>query len=190
MRYHLLRVVLAAAFAAGAAGAAAAAESSPDADGLASPDGQYLDWMDRAVPPRLDFFRYANGGWIKTHPMPPDRSYWGADTLLEQKNQRLIRDLLESVSKDNSGSKGSVQRKAADFYYSGMDESGIDAAGIAPLQPEFDRIDAIADRNGLQAEFAHLQMIGVAAPLQLSQMQDFKDSTRIIAPESGLLPEG
>jgi len=177
-RTGVLGVVLAAAFAAGAAGAA---ENPADFDGLASPDGQYSDWMDSAVPPRLDFFRYANGGWIKAHPMPPDRSYWGVDTLLEEKNQSLIRDLLESLSKDESGPKGSVQRKAADFYVSGMDESSIDAAGIAPLQPEFDRINAIAGRDQLQAEFAHLQMIGVAAPLQLSQMQDFKDSTRVIA---------
>jgi len=184
MRYGrnaVLRVVLTAAFAAGAAGIAAAAESPADSDGLASPDGQYLDWMDSAVPPRLDFFRYANEGWIKAHPMPPDRSYWGVDTLLEQKNQSLIRDLLESLSKGDSGSKGSVQRKAADFYESGMDENGIDAAGVAPLQPEFDRITAIADRDELQGEFARLQLISVAAPLQLSQMQDFKDSSRVVA---------
>src|SRR5260221_13715702 len=110
MRYHLLRVVLAAAFAAGAAGAAAAAESSPDADGLASPDGQYLDWMDRAVPPRLDFFRYANGGLVKTPPLPPHRSYWGAGTVLAPKKPRLLRDFLESVSNDNSASKVSAPR--------------------------------------------------------------------------------
>ena len=100
-RYGALCVVLAAAFAACAAGAAA--ENPADIDGLASPDGQYSDWMDSAVAPRLDFFRYANGGWIKAHPMPPDRSYWGVDTLLEQKNQSLIRDLLESLSKDDTG---------------------------------------------------------------------------------------
>jgi putative endopeptidase len=192
----LLSVVLAAAFAAGAPGAAApsgAAESAGNSagvasseipvssDGLASTDGRYLEWMDSAVPPGRDFFRYANGGWIRTHPMPPDRSYWGVDTLLEQRNQTLIRDMLVSLSKDDSNSKGSVQRKVADFYDSGMDERGIDAAGIAPMQSEFDRIAALADLDELQAEFARLQLIGVTAPLQLSQMQDFKDSTRVIA---------
>jgi putative endopeptidase len=177
----MLGAVLAAAFAAGVAGAASAAESSVGADSLASADGQYLGWMDREALPGLDFFRYANGGWIKAHPMPPDRSYWGVDTLLQQENQSLIRDLLASLSKDGSSANGSVQRKVADFYASGMDERGIDAAGIAPLQSEFDRIAAVAGRDELQAEFAHLQMIGVAAPLQLTQMQDFKDSTRVIA---------
>jgi putative endopeptidase len=152
----------------------------PD-DGLTSPDGQYSEWLDRAAPPRADFFRFANGGWIKANPMPADRSYWGVDTLLANRNQGFIRDLVESLAADDAGAAGSVQRKVVDFYRSGMDERGIDAAGIAPLQPEFDRISAIADREGLQAEFARLQLIGVAAPLQLAQMQDFADSTQIIA---------
>jgi putative endopeptidase len=145
---------------------------------LASADGQYSEWIDRAVPPRVDFFSYANRGWIKANPIPPDRSYWGVDTVLEQDNQSFIRDLLTSLP---ASPEGSVQRRLADFYASGMDEKSIDAAGFSPLQPEFDRITAIGNLHDLQAEFARLQLIGVAAPLQLAQMQDFRDSTRVIA---------
>jgi putative endopeptidase len=148
---------------------------------LASTDGRYSDWLDRSVPPRLDFFRYANGGWIKANSIPPDRSYWGVDTVLEQENQSFIRDMLTSLP---AGPEGSVQRQLADFYGSGMDEQSIDAAGFSPLQPEFDRIAAVANLQDLQAEFARLQLIGVAAPLQLGQMQDFRDSTRVIAAAS------
>jgi putative endopeptidase len=179
-RIALLGMALAAAFIAGSASIASPA-STASTDGLASTDGQYLGWIDRSVPASLDFFRYANGDWLKANPMPPDRSYWGVDTLLEQKNQTVIRDLLVSLTKDEAGANGSVQRKLADFYTSGMDERGIDAAGIAPLQPEFDRIAALANPDELLAEFAHLQLIGVTAPLELSQMQDFKDSTQVIA---------
>jgi len=146
--------------------------------GLASTDGQYSEWLDHAVPPRLDFFRYANGGWIKANAMPADRAYWGVDTLLEQENQSFIRDLLTSLP---ASPEGSVQRQLADFYGSGMDEKGIDAAGFSPLQTELDRITEIGNLQELQAEFARLQLIGVAAPLQLSEMQDFKDSTQVIA---------
>jgi putative endopeptidase len=186
----LLGLVLAAA--AGVAGAGApmaAAQDRAAGDGLASPDGQYPEWLDRSVAPGADFFRFATGGWMKANPMPADRSYWGVDTLLANRNQSLIRDLVSSLAADEGGG---VQRKIADFYRSGMDESAIEAAGVAPLQPEFDRIAAIADLDGLQAEFARLQLIGVAAPMQLSQMQDFADSMQIIAVvlQSGLgLPD-
>ena len=154
---------------------------------LASADGQHPEWLDRSVAPSTDFFRFANGGWLKSHPIPPDRSYWGVDTILEQENQSFIRGLVESLGKDD-WPEGSVERKVADFYASGMDERGIDAAGIAPLQPEFARIALISNPAELLEEIAHLQSIGVEAPLQIGQMQDFKDSTQVIAvaSQSGL----
>src|SRR5258708_19854857 len=83
-RNGVLCVVLAAAFAACAAGAAA--ENPADIDGLASPDGQYLDWMDSAVPPRLDFFRYANGGGVHTPSITPSPPHWGGANLFGDKD--------------------------------------------------------------------------------------------------------
>ena len=84
--------------------------------------------------------------------------------------------------------EGSPQRKVADFYASGMDEQAIEAAGAAPLAAELVRIASIRDPGGLPEEFAHLQSIGVAAPLSLGQMQDFEDSTQVVAvaSQSGL----
>jgi len=146
-----------------------------------SRDGQYLDWLDRGVQPGVDFFHFANGGWIKNNPIPADRSSLGAYTALDQQNQRFIHSLVEKASKDTSGPAGSVQRKVGDFYASGMDEAAINAAGIKPLQPELDRIAAIDSVAQLQDMFAHLQVIGVPAPLQLGQMQDFKDSSQVSA---------
>jgi putative endopeptidase len=148
----------------------------------ASGDGQYLNWLDRTVRPDQDFFHFANGGWIKANPIPPDRSYWGVDTVLEQSNQEFIRALVEDLARrPDSLPPGGDRRKVADFFISGMDERGVEAAGATPLQPEFSRIAAISSIADLQAEFAHLQTIGIAAPLQVGQMQDFTDSTQVIA---------
>jgi putative endopeptidase len=35
------------------------------------------DNLDTTVSPAQDFFEYANGGWIKRNPIPPDQSNWG-----------------------------------------------------------------------------------------------------------------
>jgi putative endopeptidase len=161
-------------------GAAASSAAASQETGLASSDGQYLNWLDRSVAPREDFFRYANGGWIKTHPIPPDRSYWGVDTILERDSQSFIRGLVESLAQNGSVA-GSAERKVADFYSSGMDEGAIDAAGALPLKAELARIAAVATTSDLLQEFDHLQMLGVGAPWQIGQMQDFEDSTRVIA---------
>jgi putative endopeptidase len=179
----------AAAILAGAALLCHAARASPGeiAEGEVQPDGLYLNWLDRSVAPAKDFFQFANGGWIKSHPIPPDRAYWGVDTLLEQQNQIFIRDLIESLARENWAA-GTAQRKIADFYASGMDERAIDAAGATPLAPELARIAAIATRDELPQALAHLLSIGVEAPLSIGQMQDFEDSTRVIAvaSQSGL----
>jgi len=161
-------VVTAVAFTSGAGGGDPA---------LASAD----DWLDRSIAPREDFFHFANGGWIKSHPIPADRSYWGIDTILEEDNQSFIRSLVESLGKSESRPSGGAERKIGDFYASGMDETAIDAAGIEPLKPELARIAAIATTSDLIREFDHLQTIGVGAPWQIGQMQDFEDSTRVIA---------
>jgi putative endopeptidase len=181
MRCWGILAAAAVAAAASAAAASSAADGPASADGLTSSDGQYSEWLDHSVPPRADFFHFANGHWLKANPIPADRSYWGVDTLLENRNQSIIRDLVASLPRDGTSPTGSALRKIADFYDSGMDERAIDSAGALPLQAELDRIANVADLDGLEAEFARLQLIGVAAPLQLSQMQDFKDSDRIIA---------
>jgi putative endopeptidase len=166
---------------------AARASLGEIAEGDVKPDGLYLNWLDRSVAPGKDFFQFANGGWIKSHPIPPDRAYWGVDTLLEQQNQVFIRNLIESLEQEHWAA-GTAQRKIADFYASGMDERAIDAAGAEPLAPELARIAAITTRDELPRALAHLLSIGVEAPLSLGQMQDFADSTRVIAvaSQSGL----
>ena len=160
---------------------AAQSQTAPDAQPFASTDGLYLQWIDPAIRPDQDFFRFANGGWLKANPIPPDRADWGVDTLLEQANNEFIRQLIEGFTKADSLQPGSNPRKLADFYSSGMDQAAIDAAGAAPLQPEFARIAAIGSAGDLQAEFAHLQTLGITAPFEIGEMQDFADSTRVIA---------
>jgi putative endopeptidase len=157
---------------------ALAAEPAPNFN---SPNGQYLDWLDRSVKPGTDFFHFANGSWLKANPIPPDRSEWGAYVALDLQNQRYIHDMVEKASQDTAAAPGSAEKKVGDFYASGMDEKTIDEAGIKPLQLELDRIKNIGSIAPLQDEFAHLMMIGVAAPLSLQQMQDYKDSSKVIA---------
>jgi len=166
---------------------AARASLGEIAEGDGKSDGLYLNWLDRSVAPGKDFFQFANGGWIKSHPIPPDRAYWGVDTLLEEQNQIFIRNLIESLTRE-SWPAGTPQRKIADFYASGMDERAIDAAGAMPLAAELARIAAVATRDDLPQALAHLLSIGVEAPLSIGQMEDFEDSTQVIAvaSQSGL----
>jgi putative endopeptidase len=141
----------------------------------------HAEWMDKSVDPLQDFYRYANGQFLRDNPVPPAYSSWGQFQILDQKNQDFIHELLQSAAADKSAPRGSEARKIGDFYASGMDEAAVEKAGIAPLKPEFARIAAINSPADLTAALAHLQFIGVEAAFGMGQMQDYADSTQVIA---------
>jgi putative endopeptidase len=95
--------------------------------------------IDASVKPCDDFFMYANGGWLKKNPIPASESRWGSFNELDNKNNLLLRDILEDASKKASP-KGSIEQKVGDYYFSAMDSLAIEKAGIGPIKPELDKI--------------------------------------------------
>ncbi|HVA56231.1 MAG TPA: M13 family metallopeptidase [Gammaproteobacteria bacterium] len=143
-------------------------------------DGLNLDWLDRSVNPAQNFFEYANGDWQKANPIPPAYSRWGTFNILQNQNEDTIHQILEDAAKNAQAPPGSDTQKIGAFFSSGMDEAAINQAGIKPLEPELDRINNIYNLKQLQTEIAHLQMIGVNALFGMGEMQDFKNSTKVI----------
>jgi len=104
--------------------------------------------MDRSVKPGDDFYRYANGEWIKRTKIPPDRGGVGVFTALSDLSNKRTAGLIEEATKANAPA-GSGQRKIADLYNSYMDEAGIETRGVAPLKAHLDAIAAIHDKREL-----------------------------------------
>jgi putative endopeptidase len=104
--------------------------------------------MDSAVKPGDDFFRYSNGGWLKRTEIPADRGSVGAFLTLRDKSDQRVKQLVEDASKSNAA-PGTDTRKIADLYHSYMDEEGIEAKGLAPLEPHLKAIAAIQDKKAL-----------------------------------------
>jgi putative endopeptidase len=103
--------------------------------------------IDRSVAPGDDFFRYANGVWLKTTEIPPDRSSYGSSAMLVELTAKRTADLIRGAAA--AAAAGSEARKIGDYYASFMDEAHIEQLGLKPLEPALARIDAIKDRKGL-----------------------------------------
>jgi len=110
--------------------------------------GIAVDNMDPSVRPGDDFYDYANGNWIKRTEIPPDRSRIGVFTALDDLSNKRTVGLIEETVKANAPA-GSNPRKIADLYTSFMDESTIEAKGLAPLRPRLEAIAAIRDKREL-----------------------------------------
>ena len=115
---------------------------------VADTHGVVVGNMDPAVKPGDDFFRYCNGGWLSRTEIPADRGSVGAFLVLRDKSDQRVKDLVEGAAKANAA-PGTNARKIADLFHSYMDEAGIEAKGMAPLEPHLKAIAAIQDKKAL-----------------------------------------
>jgi len=143
--------------------------------------GVDLKGMDTSVPACQDFYQYANGTWLKSNPIPSDRSAWGTGSMVSERNLQVLHDILDEAARTTTAPKGSATELVGDFYRSGMDEARIAADGVKPLAAEFARIDAITDAASLQQVVARLHTFNVSPVFQFGVNQDLKDSNKEIA---------
>ncbi len=104
--------------------------------------------MDTTVSPGANFFRYANGGWLKKTDIPATESGWGSFYVLFDENLKNLRKILDEASAAKA-SAGSVEQKVGDFYKSGMDTAAMDKRGYQPVKPLLDKIDNLKSANDL-----------------------------------------
>jgi len=76
--------------------------------------------IDTTVTASQDFFEYANGGWIKSNPIPADESGWGIGNLVREELYTRLRKINEEAAQGNA-TTGTVPQKIGDFWKSGMD---------------------------------------------------------------------
>jgi len=133
------------------------------------------DNLDTTVSPAVDFFDYANGGWIKRNSIPPDQSSWGIGNLVIEENLKRLREISEKAAQAHAA-KGSSEQKIGDFWSTAMDSATIEANGLKPLQPYFDKINSITNAQSLVATVAQLKKIGSSTLFSDFVTQDDKNS--------------
>ena len=127
--------------------AAATTPATTPAPG-ANTSGIDLAGIDKAVQPGDDFDEYANGAWRKVTTIPDDRANVSTFFYVAERGEKRLSDLIQGLEKANPAA-GSNERKVADYYAAFMDEAGIESRGLAPLQPELDKVAAITDLASL-----------------------------------------
>jgi putative endopeptidase len=147
--------------------------------------------VDKELSPCDDFYKYSCTKWLTANPIPADQVYWSTGSNLELWNETLLRETLEASSK-NDASRSPVQQKIGDYWAACMDESGVEAAGLKPLQPELQRIDALKSKTEITLEIAHLHHLFPGAWVQddnqtnapffgFSGLQDYDDASKVVA---------
>jgi putative endopeptidase len=113
--------------------------------------------MDRAVAAGDDFYGFANGTWEKTTQIPADKSNYGMFTVLEDLSRTRTREFLDGVRSDPNSKIGVA-------YATYLDQPGIEAKGLAPIQPWLGKIKALPAKSGYAALAAEASRNGIDAP--------------------------
>ena len=96
--------------------------------------------------PGDDFFTWANGAWLDSTRVPAGRARFGVRDEIVETTRRQLNQLLDDALRAPAGSRA---RRVGDFRAAYLDEAGIEARGLAALQPALDSIERIQDRAAL-----------------------------------------
>lgn len=134
--------------------------------------------LDTTVAPGDDFFSYANGTWIKNHPIPASESNSGIGIEVQKEIYNRLRETSVEAAKA-SAAPGSNQQKIGDFWAVGIDSVKANQLGYSPIKPELDRIAGIKMAADVPGVIAHEIQLGVRALIGPRVSQDDKNSDKM-----------
>jgi putative endopeptidase len=134
--------------------------------------------LDTTVAPGDDFFSYANGTWIKNHPIPASESNSGIGIEVQKEVYARLRETSVEAAKANAAA-GSNQQKIGDFWAVGIDSVKANQLGYTPIKPELDRIAAIKTTADVPGVVAHEIQLGVRSLIGPRVGQDEKNSDKM-----------
>ncbi len=62
-----------------------------------------------------DFDEYANGVWIKSHPVPADKSQYEEIEIIDDRIYDRVKKIVESAANNTSAPEGSLEQKISKF---------------------------------------------------------------------------
>lgn len=124
--------------------------------------------VDTSISPADDFYKYANGKWMKENPIPKGYPSWNTFLHLHNLSQERLKGLLEGLGsepKDSEESSSSSSgdengQKVAAYYAAAMDEAKIEADGIAPMKSLFDACETAREAAAMGNKDALASSLG------------------------------
>ena len=104
------------------------------------PWGVNLGFVDPGSKPGDDFYEFANGGWLRSAEIPPDRAAAGVGLELNKLNEERLKTIIAGL---HTRKPGAEEQKLRDLYDAFMDEAGIEAKGLKPAQEDLATIAAL-----------------------------------------------
>lgn len=115
--------------------------------------GLDLEAMDKRFAAGDDFFCHVNGLWYSNFDMPEDKTRFGAFTLLRDKSEARVKVIIDELAAAQPDIT-TIEGKVAAYYNAYLNTDAIETAGMMPVQPYLDQINAMTTVEDLAMVFA------------------------------------
>ena len=141
--------------------------------------------MDRSIDPGENFYEFVNGTWLEKIEIPSDRSTYGAFSILRDKSEKRVREIIEAAAKNDNPSAD--EKRIGDFYNAYLNTDRIEQMGLEPIQKDLDRIKSAKSHEDILKLMSDSRL-GLASPVAPFVYIDFKQNDQYIVyvSQSGL----
>lgn len=130
--------------------------------------------LDLATAPGTDFYQYACGGWMKSHPLDPQYARFGTFDQMAESSREQLKELVLNLSKQENA-KGTMAQKVGDIFNMGMDSTRLNSEGAKPLMKDIDFVKGV--KKATLPEMVAFMHVGIASPFfDSGVMADLKNS--------------
>lgn len=138
-----------------------------------------------------DFYQYACGGWMKSHPLTAEYSRLGSFDLLAENNVKQLQGLIEELAQKKDHAPGSVAQKIGDLYNIAMDSVKLNSDGVTPIKAELEALAGLKDKSEIYALIPQFYKKGIYPYFALYiSADDMNSSMNIIQTYQGGLGMG
>ena len=122
--------------------------------------GIQLANLDTTVSPKVDFYQFACGGWMKNNPLTGEYSRFGSFDKLAENNRKQLRGLIEEIA-SKTADKGTVEQKIGDVYNMAMDSTKLNADSYKPIEAELKKIGEVKSTTDILKLMPELVLSGL-----------------------------